>query len=172
MPELSPTRRELLRKSAALGVAGTGLSAIGTAAANPGKGDENGNGKSFGRVWANGVLFRTNIVRVLDEEPEPSDRIYFVNDGTSASLPPNGGVNAGASPFVSESAPGDRDWNGGQWVHYSAQLADDVTLEEPLTSEADVLAAESAGKLTITKGRPDITGAPPNFFICPLNGRA
>jgi hypothetical protein len=172
MAELSPTRRELLRKSAALGVASTGLSTLGTAAANPGKGDENGNAKSFGRVWANGVLFRTNIVRVLDEEPEPSDRIYFVNDGTSAALPPNGGVNAGASPFVSESAPGDRDWNGGQWVHYSAQLADGVTLEQPLTSEADVLAAELAGKLTITKGRPDIEGAPPNFFICPLNGRA
>jgi hypothetical protein len=46
-----------------------------------------------------------------------------------------------------------------------------VTLEEPLTSEAEVLAAAEAGKLTVSKGRPDIEGAPPNFFVCPLNGR-
>jgi hypothetical protein len=167
-----PTRRSILRTGAALGTASLTLGAAGAVTAAPGRGDEKGNGKSFGRVWANGVLWRTNVVKVLDEEPEPNDDIYFVNDGTKASLPPNGGVNAGGSPFVSESAPGDRDWNGGQWVHYSAQLADGVTLDEPLTSEAEVLAAAEAGKLTIEKGRPDIGGAPPNFFVCPLNGRA
>ncbi|MEF8812308.1 MAG: hypothetical protein V5A55_00580 [Halovenus sp.] len=168
----NPTRRRVLRTGAALGVASLGLSVTGAAAANPGKGAESSNGKQFGRVYANGVLWRTNVVKVLDEEPQPNDDIYFINDGSKASLPPNGGVNGGGSPFVSESAPGDRDWNGGQWVHYSAQLADGVALEEPLTSEADVLAAEEAGKLTISKGRPDIGGAPPNFFVCPLNGRA
>ncbi|MFC7131831.1 MULTISPECIES: hypothetical protein [Salinibaculum] len=170
MTGTNPTRREVLRASAAIGA--VGLGATGTAVAAPGKGDEQGNGKIFGRVWANDVLYRTNVVKVLDDEPQASDVIYFVNDGTTASLPPNGGVNGGGSPFVSESAPGDRDWNGGQWVHYSAQLADGVTLSEPLTSESDVLAAEEAGQLTISKGRPDIAGAPPNFFVCPLNGRA
>ena len=166
------TRRRVLQTGAAAVAATAGLGTLGTVAANPGKGDENGQGKSFGRVWANGVLYRTNVVKVLDEEPVPGDVIYFVNDGTGASLPPNGGVNGGGSPFVSESAPGDQDWNGGQWVHYSAQLADGVTLDEPLTSEADVLAAKKDDILTIEKGRPDITGAPPNYFICPLNGRA
>ncbi len=47
-----------------------------------------------------------------------------------------------------------------------------MTLDKPLTSEAEVLAAAAAGKLTIEKGRPDIEEAPPNVFICPLNGRA
>ena len=166
------TRRRVLRTGTAALAATVSLGTLGTAAANPGKGDDKGQGTRFGRVWANGVLYRTNVVRVLDSEPEPSDVIYFINDGTAASLPPNGGVNAGGSPFVSESAPGDRDWNGGQWVHYSAQLADGETLDEPLTSESAGLDAAANGTLTITKGRPDITGAPPNYFICPLNGRA
>jgi hypothetical protein len=107
-----PTRRSILRTGAALGTANLTLGAAGAVAASPGRGDENR--KSFGRVWANGVLWRTNVVKVLDEEPDPSDTSYFVNDGTTASLPPNGGVNGEGSPFVSESAPGDRDWNGGQ----------------------------------------------------------
>jgi hypothetical protein len=115
------TRRRVLRTGAATLAATAGLGALGTAAANPGKGDEKGNGRSFGRVWANDVLYRTNVVKTLDEKPDPNDVIYFVNDGTTASLPPNGGVNAGSSPFVSESAPGDRDWNGGKWIHYSAR---------------------------------------------------
>jgi hypothetical protein len=163
-----PTRRDVLRAGAAVGATAVGLGFAGTAAAGAG----NDNGKQFGRVWANEVLYRTNVVKTLDDEPNRSDDIYFVNDGTTASLPGNGGVNGGGSPFVSESAPGDRDWNGGKWVHYSAQLAPGVTLDDPLTSEAQVLAAEAAGKLTITKGPPAIDGAPPAYFICPLNGRA
>lgn len=166
MNDSDMSRRTVLRTGGAALAAATGLGTVGSVAA------KNDNGKQFGRVWANDVLWRTNVVKVLDEEPDPSDVIYFVNDGTTASLPPNGGVNGGGSPFVSESAPGDRDWNGGQWVHYSAQLPEGETLDEPLTSEADVLAAAEAGTLTISKGRPDIAGAPPNFFICPLNGRA
>ena len=165
-PNTPLSRRRLLRTSgAALAALTVGA---GTAAANPGRGDGSSNGKSFGRVWVDGTLWRTNVVNVLDEEPEPNDDIYFVNDGTPASLPPNGG----GSPFVSESDPGDADWNGGQWVHYSARLVDGVTLDEPLTSEAEVLAAADDGRLTVSKGRPAIENAPPNFFVCPLNGRA
>jgi hypothetical protein len=162
---MTPTRRTVLKTGSAALAALAG----GTAAAAA---QGNGNGKEFGRVWANDVLWRTNVVKVLDDEPDPNDDIYFVNDGTAASLPPNGGVNAGGSPFVSESAPGDRDYTGGQWVHYSAQLADGVTLSEPLTSETDVLDAADDGLLTVSKGRPDIGGAPPDYFVCPLNGRA
>ena len=167
--DYNPTRRRVLRTGAAALAAGVGIGSLGSVAA---RGNDD-NGKQFGRVWANGILWRTNVVRTLDEEPEPNDVIYFVNDGTRASLPGGGGTaNANASPFVSESAPGDRDWNGGQWVHYNVQLVDGVTLEEPLTSEAEVLAAAEAGTLPVSKGRPDIEGAPPNVFACPLNGRA
>lgn len=161
------TRRTVLRTGAALGVAGLGLGAAGTVAANPGNGDEKRNGRSFGAVYANDALWRTNVVKVLDEEPDPSDAIYCVNDGSGPTQSP--------SPFVSESAPGDRDWDGGEWVHYSTMVADEeafTALDLPLTSEEEVLAAEATGALEVTKGRPDFEGAPPNYFICPLNGRA
>ena len=151
MKDSDPTRRRVLRTGAAALAAGVGIGGLGSVAA---RGNDD-NGKQFGRVWANDTLWRTNVVRTLDEEPEPNDVIYFVNDGTRASLPGGGGTaNAGASPFVSESAPGDRDWNGGQWVHYSAQLADGVTLDEPLTSEADVMTAADEGLLEVSRGRP------------------
>lgn len=73
------TRRQVLATGAALGVAG--LSVTGMAAANPGHGDENGKAKQFGRVYANDKLWRTNVVRVLDERPEPEDKIYILHDG-------------------------------------------------------------------------------------------
>jgi hypothetical protein len=105
----NPTRRHVLATGAALGVAGAGLSVTGTVAANPGNGDEKGEGAEFGRVYANGVLWRTNVVKVLDERPDPEDRIYFLHDG-SESIVANGDASGDQrSPFVSESAPGDRD---------------------------------------------------------------
>jgi len=100
------TRREVLQAGAALGVAATGLGVVGTAAA--------GNGKEFGRVYANGVLWRTNVVTVLDDRPDPEDKIYSLSSG------------------------------------------------------AAVLGADY---VEVTLGRPADFG-PPNFFICPLNGRA
>ncbi|MFB6205422.1 MAG: hypothetical protein ABEJ05_02700 [Haloglomus sp.] len=169
----NPTRRRVLRTGAAALAAGVGIGSLGSVAA------KSENGKQFGRVWANDVLWRTNVVRKLDERPDKEDVVYFVNDGTKASLPGGGDgtANANASPFVSESAPGDQDWNGGQWVHKAATLDDGVTLDKPLTSEAEVLAAEKAGKLTISDRRPYLDGTttafgPPRYFICPLNGRA
>ncbi|MEF8843513.1 MAG: hypothetical protein V5A62_18120 [Haloarculaceae archaeon] len=161
------TRRNVLRTGAALGVAGLGT--VGRVAANPGKGDEKGNGRTFGRVYANDVLWRTNVVKTLDERPDPGDRIYFLHDGTWP-IVANGDVSADqGSPFVSESAPGDRDWNGGKWVHYNAEVTDVDAFNEdaPLASAEDVLDADY---IEVNLGRPGF--GPPNFFVCPLNGRA
>lgn len=150
-------RRGVLRTTAAAIALGAGA---GTAVAN------DGGGKSFGRVWANGTLWRTNVVKVLEEEPDPSDVFYFLHDGSKPivkRVPDQG------SPTVSESAPGDRDWNGGQWVTYSAEVTDVAAFRDdaPLTSEADILDADY---VDVEKGRPGF--GPPNFFVCPLNGRA
>ncbi|MFC6955452.1 hypothetical protein [Halorubellus litoreus] len=159
------TRRRVLQTIAALAA----TTAASTALANPGKGSERGNGRSVGRVYANDVLYRTNVVKVLDSEPSPSDAIYFLHDGEQPTVENMDADDAQLSPFVSESAPGDRDWNGGQWVHYSAEVTDvdAFNADAPLTRESDVLDADY---VDVTKGRPNF--GPPNFFICPLNGRA
>lgn len=164
-----PTRRRFLEMGAAIGVAGAGLSATGTAVANPGKGDERGNGKGFGRVYANNVLWRTNVVNVLDERPDPEDKIYFLHDGEKPIVANGDASDDQLSPFVSESAPGDRDWNGGKWTHFSAEVTDVEAFNDdaPLTDDSDVLDKEY---VTVTLGRPGF--GPPNYFICPLNGRA
>jgi hypothetical protein len=166
MTDDTTTRRRVLRASAALGAAGLGLASVGTTAANPGKGDEKGDGKAFGRVYANGDLWRTNVVTVLDERPDPEDKIYFLHDGSKPIVAASG---AQASPFVSESAPGDRDWNGGQWTHFAAEVTDveAFNADAPLTSASEVLSKEY---VDVTLGRPGF--GPPNYFVCPLNGRA
>lgn len=154
---------------AVLGSASVGLGVSGTAAANPGKGNDKGNGKTFGRVYANDVLWRTNVVKVLDERPDPEDKIYFLHDGTQPIVANEDASGDQKSPFVSESAPGDKDWNGGQWTHFSAEVTDVDAFNEdaPLASASDVLEKEY---IEVTLGRPGF--GPPNFFICPLNGRA
>jgi hypothetical protein len=163
----TPTRRRALRTAGALGAAALGLTVPGAASAA--SGNEGGNGTTFGRVYANDVLWRTNVVTVLDDRPDPEDRIYFLHDGDGPIVDDPDASDAQASPFVSESAPGDRDWNGGQWTHFSAEVTDVDAFNDdaPLTNAADVL---DAAYVEVTLGRPGF--GPPDFFVCPLNGRA
>jgi hypothetical protein len=172
------TRRRVLRTGAAGLAATVGLGTLGTAAANPGKGDEKGNGKSFGRVYANDVLWRTNVVKVLDERPDPEDEIYFLHDGEKPIVANEATSDKQESPFVSESAPGDRDWNGGKWTHFSAEVTDVDAFNDdaPLDNTDEFVKMGPDGPespkdyIEITLGRPGF--GPPDFFICPLNGRA
>lgn len=164
------TRRDVLRTGATLCATGVGLGAIGTAAANPGRGDEQGNGKSFGRVYANDELWRTNVVRVLDDRPDPEDKLYFLHDENGPIVANPDARDDQLSPFVSESAPGDRDWNGGKWTTFSALVTDVEKFNDedaPLTNAGDVLDADY---IDVTMGNPGF--GPPDYFICPLNGRA
>lgn len=154
--EYTPTRRRALRTGVSLAAAGLGLTLSGSAAADP----------AFGRVWANGVLWRTKVASVLDNRPDPEDKFYFLHDG---SKPITKTVSAQGSPAVSESAPGDEDWNGGQWTTLSAEVTDVEMFEAdaPLTNEADIL---EKSYIDVTLGRPGF--GPPNYFVCPLNGQA
>lgn len=156
------TRRTVLKTSAGALALSVGATA-GVAA-------KSSNAKSFGRVFANDTLWRTNVVKKLDEKPDPQDVLYFVNDGSGPAQTP--------SPFVSETAPGDQDYNGGKWVTYSAEVVDADAFADvaPLTSESDVVSAADDGVIELSEGRATNDDGeafgPPAYFICPLNGRA
>jgi len=109
------------------------------------------------------------VVTVLDERPDPGERLYFVHDGEKPVVVRDDVSDRQASPFVSESAPGDRDWNGGRWTHSPAEVTDVEAFNEdaPLANAADV---PDADHIEVRLGRPGF--GPPNFFVCPLNGRA
>jgi hypothetical protein len=173
------TRRRVLRTGAAGLAATVGLRTLDTAAGRGnGKDDKLTPGQPFGAVYANGVLWRTNVVRKLDKRPDPEDRIYFLHDGMGPIVDNGNATDQQASPFVSESAPGDRDWNGGKWTHFSAKVTDIDAFNEdaPLDDADEFVETTPQGPeptkdyIEISLGRPGF--GPPDYFICPLNGRA
>lgn len=167
-------RRTVLRTGAALVAATAGLGTLGSAAAR-GK-DDKLNPGDFGRVWADGDLWRTNVVRRLDQQARRDDAIYFLHDGNA---PIVGQVPDQGSPFVSVPSPGEQEWNGGKWTHYSAEVTDVAAFAEAVEQDGPFSRSErvdGASYIDVTKGRPtnsmgDLFG-PPAFFICPLNGKA
>jgi hypothetical protein len=86
-------------------------------------------------------------------------------------VPPSAFPNAGVDPFyafdngadgqkgVVSVAPGDTDYHGGHWKFYLVHWVSGTPTV--LTSVADVLAAQSAGFVTITR-------VPSNDFLCPI----
>lgn len=150
-------RRDVLKTGGLLvGGLTLGVGATGTALAGKG----NDKGKQFGKIWANDTLYFTNVVKPLDDRPKNEDKLYFIHDGSQ-----------GLQPAVSETAPGDSDYNGGQWTHFNAEVTDTDAYDEnaPLTTAAEVLTADY---LDVELGRPHFEGAPPNYFQCPLTGVA
>lgn len=61
---------------------------------------------------------------------------------------------------VAEAKPGDRDYNGGRWMVLPVQWAAGVTPVQ-FTNDAQILAAESAGLLSIAT-------TPVKQFVCPV----
>jgi hypothetical protein len=80
----------------------------------------------------------------------------FPNEGTDNFYGITGGV-SGQKSVVAE-APGDPGYNGGHWAFHSVTWNVTPYL---LTSEADVLAAEGSGDVTVTR-------LPSMDFLCPI----
>ena len=95
----------------------------------------------FGELYYEGDIVRT-IVPPAAMTKEGVDNLYVVPDQLA----------------VAAVAPGDTDYRGGQWAFHSVEWNVEPYL---LTSEGDVLAAESAGDITITR-------VPENDFKCPI----
>lgn len=95
----------------------------------------------FGMLYYEGEVVRT-IVPPAAITREGIDNLYVIPDQLA----------------VAAVAPGDRDYHGGKWAFHSVEW--NVT-PYTLTSEEDVLAAEDAGDITITR-------VPENDFKCPI----
>ena len=105
-----------------------------------------GNGPpGFGNLYYNGEVVRT-VVPPAAAPKEGRDNLYPIMGGVDGQLP------------VAAVAPGDTDYHGGQWAVHVVTWNTDPYL---LTSEGDVLAAEAAGDVTITR-------VPEADFKCPV----
>ena len=117
-------------------------------------------------VWVDGVLYNAIVPR------SPDGRVQFshVPDTTVpnvADLETTDDLYMVASnavtPLVSDAAPGDTDYNGGRWLPHMVTPTGAGPVPE-LTSEVDIMAAASAGLVTIS--------APGAVFECPLTSKA
>jgi hypothetical protein len=99
----------------------------------------------FGELYYDGSIVRT-VVPPAAMTQEGRDALYVVMEGADEQRP------------VAGVAPGDTDYHGGQWAFYSVTWNVAPYL---LTSESEVLAAESAGDVTIER-------IPENDFKCPI----
>ena len=98
---------------------------------------------TFGELYYNGEVVRT-LVRPAEMPREGVDDLYAIPNQSA----------------VTAVAPGDPDYHGGQWAVHSVTWNEGVT-PYLLTSADAVLAAASAGDVTITR-------VPGNDFKCPI----
>jgi hypothetical protein len=98
---------------------------------------------TFGELYYNGDVVRT-LVPPAEMPREGVDDLYAIPNQLA----------------VTAVAPGDPDYHGGQWAVHSVTWNEGVT-PYLLTSADAVLAAASAGDVTITR-------VPSNDFKCPI----
>jgi hypothetical protein len=111
-------------------------------------------------IWTDGELFGTTITPKDVPNQGPFDKLYnFDESGLSGQR------------SVSESKPGDTDYNGGRWEVLPVTFTEmGMSIHDPdgdgqvnfeLTSAEQVLQHASLGHLTI--------GEPIRYFVCPLH---
>lgn len=100
----------------------------------------------FGQLYYDGEVVRTIVPPATMSKPG-RDNFYVVLEG-----------GADGQLGIAAVAPGDTNYHGGKWAFHSVIWEVDPYL---LTSEADVLAAETVGDVTITR-------VPAMDFKCPI----
>lgn len=100
---------------------------------------------TFGELYHDGEVVRT-VIPPAAFPNQGVDDLYVVMGGAQGQL------------GIAAVAPGEPDYHGGRWAFHSVTWNVEPYL---LTSEAAVLAAETAGDVTITR-------VPANDFLCPI----
>lgn len=111
-------------------------------------------------IWCDGELFGVTLTPKDLPMKGPFDALYNF-----------GGSGLSGQRSVSESKPGDRDYNGGRWVVLPVTFTElGLSIHDPdgdgavnfeLTSDAQILQHQALGHLTI--------GDPVRYFVCPLH---
>lgn len=162
------SRRSFLRRGALSALAltmGVGASATSAAArSSRSEGD-------FGRIWVRGEQWRTHVIDSRKPEFEPHDPLVSIlGYGTDGTL---GSIQSSTSP----GAPGDKDYNGGQWHRYGVIVLDKEAYKEvaPFTSteEAKEFVETGGAKLVDPEYLYESDKfSSPVYFNCPLTGKA
>ena len=100
----------------------------------------------FGQLYYDGEVVRTIVPPATMSKPG-RDNFYVVLEG-----------GAEGQLGIAAVAPGDTNYHGGKWAFHLVTWNDEPYL---LTSEADVLAAEAAGDVVVTR-------VPAMDFKCPI----
>ena len=162
----SVSRRRVLRGTGALAGTGLlGLSAAGSAA---------GQSPDFSpRLWGDGEQWGTKVTGTISNPNSHSlDKLFVIANPVTGMLPD------GTLP-VSDSAPGNPDYNGGRWHTHVAAWTDAgidahgetpplLTRYGPADDPESILFHHDLGHIEITAGSPGGEGAPPDYFRCPL----
>ena len=107
-------------------------------------------------IWCDGQLFGVTVTPKDVPNKGPFDVLYNF---------------AGGQRSISDSKPGDTDYNGGRWEVTPVAFTpagllvfdqdNDGKVDSELISDVDVAQAEAASLLTV--------GAPVRYFVCPLH---
>ena len=98
-------------------------------------------------IWADGVLYATIPTPSNLPDHGPKDGLFVIPDLT------------GQRP-VSETKPGDRDYNGGRWQVYLVDVINPDNIDHELTSWEEVQSFINSGDLAMGDMGPS--------FVCPL----
>lgn len=117
-------------------------------------------------IWVDGVLYNA----IVPQNPDGSIALPHTPDSTAPSV---AGLETtddlyivtsnSTTPLVSDSAPGDSDYNGGRWLPRMVTPIGPGPGSE-LTSEEEVIAAYMAGLVNISAAGP--------VFECPVTSKA
>jgi hypothetical protein len=114
------------------------------------------------RIYADGSTWGTKVTNMIkNPDYDTLDKLYVIIGGNNMDQLP-----------VGEAAPYEYDYDGGRWWTFTAEWTPEALsyygTVPLLTSDDDVMEQESMGYMIVTEGPPDVPGAPPAFFHCPL----
>ena len=126
--------------------------------ADPGKPDFAPHVYADGEAW--GTKATTTLPAPRGNNLHSFDKLFVFTNGAEGQLP------------VGEAAPGNRAYNGGRWLTWTATWIEPLPHPKPVLTSYDgggpssIMFHANLGHFILTPGSPE--GGPPPYFQCPL----